>query len=251
MAKTTGLGDGFYLGGYDLSGDIGSLSAIHGGSKPLEVTAINKSAFERIGGPRDGGMKFMAYYNPAAGQAHPVLSALPLADVVATYRNGSTLGNAGACLVAKQVSYDPTRGNDGALTFETEALANGYGLEWGEQHTAGLRTDTAATNGTGVDSGSGGTTNFGLQAYVQVTAFAGTDVTIKLQESSDNGADVYANVTGGAFTQVTAAPVAERIATSPVLAVERYLRVVTSTTGGFTSLSFNVVVVRNRTAIAF
>ena len=32
---------------------------------------------------------------------------------------------------------------DGSLTAAVSALGNGYGLEWGEQLTAGLRTDTA------------------------------------------------------------------------------------------------------------
>ncbi len=179
-----------------------------------------------------------------------MLSALPTADVVVTYCRATTLGNPGACVVGKQINYDPTRANDGALTIGVQVEANGYGLEWGVQHTAGLRTDTAATNGTGVDSG--GATAFGLQAYLQVTAFTGTDVTVKLQESSDNaGADAYADVVGGGFTAVTAAPFTQRIATTSALAVEQWLRVVTTTSGGVTSVSFSVVVVRNTLTPAF
>lgn len=250
MAKTTGMGDNCYIGGYDLSGDIGSLSRIGGGPAALEVTAINKSAFERLGGLRDGALEFNSWFNPSAAQAHPVLSALPTANVVGGYFVGTAIGNPAASAVAKQINYDGTRGPDGSFSFSVSMLPNGFGLEWGDQLTAGKRTDTGATAGTAFDSGTA-TTNFGLQAYLQVFSFVGTDVTIKIQESSDNAGDAYADVVGGGFTQVTAGPTTERIATATNLAVERYLKVTTVTTGGFTSCVFAVMAVRNLAAPTF
>lgn len=251
MSKSSGMGDNCYTAGYDFSGDIGSLQRIAGGHSPLVVTGIDKSAFERIGGKRDGGIEYTAYFNDAAGQAHPRLSTLPRTDVIVTYCRGTTLGNPAAAIVAKQIGYDGTRGADGSLTFNVQALANGYGLEWGKQLTAGKRADVAATNGTGVDFGTGSTA-FGLQAYLHVFAFSGTDVTIKIQESSDNGAgDAWADVTGGGFTQVTSSPTSQRIATSATQTVERYLRAVTVTTGGFSTVQFAVMVNRNATATSF
>lgn len=250
MAKTAGMGDNCYIGGYDLSGDVGSLSRIGGGPAALEVTAINASAFERLGGVRDGGLEFSSWFNATAGQAHPVLSALPTANVIGTYFRGTAIGNPAASMVAKQINYDGTRGTDGSFSFSVSMLPNGYGLEWGDQLTAGKRTDTGATAGTAFDSGAA-TTNFGLQAYLQVFSFVGTDVTIKLQESSDNAGDAYADVTGGGFTQVTAGPTTQRIATATNLAVERYLKVTTVTTGGFTSCVFAVQVTRNLAAPTF
>lgn len=248
MGKQSGLGDNLYVAGYNLSGDIGSLSRIGGGNTPIEVTGIDKSAFERIGGLRDGGLEFTAYLNDTAGQAHPRLSLLPTTDVILTYARGTTLGNPGAACVAKQVDYAGTRGTDGSFTFNVSAVANGYGLEWGKQGTAGIRTDTSATNGTSVDFGTGSTT-FGLQAYLHVFAFTGTSVTVKLQESSDNAVgDAFADVTGGGFTTATGIT-SERIATSAGLTVERYLRVVT--TGTFSNAQFAVLIVRNDTAVTF
>lgn len=95
-------------------------------------------------------------------------------------------------------------------------------------------------------------TLYGMQAYLQVTSFTGTDVTIKIQSSADNGStDAFADVTGGGFTAVTTGPQVQRIATSATLEIERYLRVVTTTSGGFTSLTFNVVVCPNITATVF
>jgi hypothetical protein len=147
-------------------------------------------------------------------------------------------------MVCKQLDYAGTRATDGALTFKVSAISNAWWLDWGLSLTAGIRDDTAATNGLGVDFSAA--YNFGLQAYLQVFELTGTDATVKLQQSSDNGAgDAYADVTGGAFTVVTADPTKERIATARNQAVEQWLRVVT--TGTFTSISFAVHVTVNRT----
>jgi len=245
------MGDQLYAGGFDLSGDIGSLGRIGGGPNPLPLTGINASGQERTGGVRDGGIDFSSWFNTATGQAHPVLSALPTANVLLTYCRGTTLGNPAASMISKQPNYDGERGTDGSFAFGVGALANGFGIEWGDQLTAGKRTDTGATAGSAFQDYGAATTNFGLQAYLHVFSFTGTDVTIKIQESSDNGADAYADVVGGAFTQVTAGPTTERIATATNLAVEQYLKVTTVTTGGFTSCVFSVMVVRNLAVPAF
>lgn len=244
MAKSSGLGDNLFVGGYNLSGDIGALSKISGGTKPIEVTGIDKSAMERIGGQRDGSLSWSAFFNTDIGQAHPVLSALPTGDVVVTYCRGTTLGDPAACMVAKQLNYDGNRTAAGEFTFAVDAEANGYGLEWGRQLTAGLRTDTAATNGTGIDTTA--SASFGAQAYVQVKAFTGTDVTIKIQDSADNV--TFADVAGLAFTAVTAAPTTQRLALANTATIRRYVRAVTTTSAGFTSCTFSVVIVKNELA---
>lgn len=245
MGKQSGLGDNFYVGAYNLSGDISALSRIAGGPAALEMTGIDKSAIERKGGVRTGGMSFTSFFNDATGQAHPTLSALPRTDVIASYFRGTTLGGQAASVVGKQINYDPQRATDGALTLGVDVESNAYGLEWGRMLTAGQRTDTSATNGTSVDFGAAGSN--GLQAYLHVFAFTGTSVTVKLQSSSDNGAgDAFADVVGGGFTVVSGLT-SERIALTG--AVERYLRVVT--TGTFSEAVFAVNVVVNETAVAF
>lgn len=244
--KSSGLGDGLHIAGFNASGDIQQLGAVGGGPALLDVTGIDKSAHERIGGLRDGRIEMTTFFNsdPVNGATHEKLSALPRTDVILTYCRGTTLGGAAASLVAKQIGYDPTRGTDGSLTFGVAAQANGYGIEWGQQLTAGVRTDTAATNGTAIDTTA--SASFGAQAYLQVFSFTGTDATITIQDSADN--TTFANVTGLSFTQVTAAPASQRIATSNTATIRRYVRVVTTTTGGFTSLAFAVNFVKNQVA---
>lgn len=244
MTKQTGMGDNFYVGGYDLSGDVNSLSNISSPYEIDDVTAITQFANERVLLRRDGSMEFVTYMNIAAGQAHPVLSALPRTDVAVAYFRGTTLGNPAACMVAKQINYDGNRADSGALRFTTQAQANSYGLEWGKSLTAGKRTDTSATNGSSIDTT--GALNFGAQAYLQVFSFTGTDATVKIQDSADNSS--FADVTGLSFTQITAAPTSERKATSNTATIRRYLRAVTVTTGGFSSLAFAVVINKNSVA---
>ncbi len=147
------MGDNFYVSGVDLSGDTASLGEIGGSIGLIDVTGINKSAFERIGGIRDGRIEWVSHFNDATSQEHPTLSTLVTTDRILTYCRGTTLGNPAASLVGKQLNYDATRADDGKLTFAVRAEANAFGIEWGKQLTAGKRTDTTATNGTAVEFG--------------------------------------------------------------------------------------------------
>jgi hypothetical protein len=246
VAKETGLGDNLHIAGFNASGDIQQLGRIGGGPALLVMTGIDKSAFERKGGLRDGAFEMTTFFNtdPDVDQTHEKLSALPRTDVILTYCRGTTLGAPAASMVGKQVGYDPQRGDDGMLTFSVSAQANGYGVEWGRQLTAGVRTDTAATNGASIDTAA--SLSFGGQAYLQVFSFTGTDATVTIQDSADNS--TFADVTSFAFTQITSGPTSERIALSNTETIRRYVRVITTTTGGFSSLSFAVNVIKNEVA---
>jgi hypothetical protein len=308
MSKQNGLGARFLVGGYDISGDIQALDQINGSVGLLPATDITQSAQARITGLRDGSIGFTCYMDPA--NAHPVLSALPTADTLMTpLLPPLAIGSPAACLVAKQVNYDPSRGTDGSLLMKTEGQGNGYGLEWGVALTAGLRTDTADTNGASLDQGagfttpavpasgtpatntspvaatvvvSGGTvsnvvvngvsvgtgdgtytvpsgqsitltysaaptwtwtlqTAYGAQAYLQVTGFTGTSVTVTVQQAPDNATWT----TLAAFTAVTAAPAWQRVPVTGT--VSRYLRAIT--TGTFTSATFAVMADVNQAAL--
>lgn len=314
MSKQSGLGSRFLVGGYDISGDVNALDSISGAQALLDSTDITQSAHSRITGLRDGSMGFTVFMDTA--NAHPVLSALPTADVLMTFLPPAlAIGGAAASLVAKQVGYDPTRGNDGSLMMKVEGQGNAYGIEWGTQLTPGLRTDTGAANGTALDAGAGFTTPsvpssttpvtntsplpatvvvtggtvslvtvngitvgtgdgtytvppgqvivmtysaaptwtwtlqsaFGAQAYLQVTGFTGTSVTVAVQDSADNS--TFTAVTGLTFTAVTAAPAWQRLATAGNATLRRYVRV--ATTGTFSSATFAVMANRNLSATGF
>lgn len=246
MAKQSGLGQKLIVGGWDLSGDIGLLSNVHGGPTYQDMTGIDKSAHERVGTLRSAELIFTSFFNAAAGQATTILAPLPRTDAINTYMTSQLVGSAAASMIGKQNNYDPKRTGDAQLTIETKMEANSFGLEWGRLLTAGLRTDTTATNGASLDQ-TDVTTAFGWQAYLQVTAFTGTNVTVTLQDSADNS--TFANLASGAFTAATAAQTTQRLQSGATDTVRRYVRAITS--GTFSSATFCVMFVRNYSAVTF
>ena len=243
MGKQHGLGAGLLVGGYDLSGDIGDVSRIASPRSVLELTDITQEAFERALAHKDGGIDFRSWFNPAAGRAHPVLGALPRTDTAAMYLHRRGLQNTmAACMVAKQITYDPDRQQDGSLSMAIAMQANGFGLEWGNLLSVGVQTITSTGGQTSLDGGAA--SSFGLQAYLQVMELDGDDVTFAVQSSSDNGAgDAWADVTGAVFTEVTTVPAWERVQTARDASIERYLRV--NAAGTFTSVTYALAIVRN------
>lgn len=249
MAKSSGLGARFLVDGFNISGDVGSIGSIAGSGEELDMTGIDKEGKERILGLRDGSMEWSAFWNPgpANNAAHKVLGTLPSADRVVTYAHRAQLGAAAASLVSKQLNYDGERGGTGEFALSVQAVANGFGRDWGVLATPGIRADAAATNGTGLDLGTGPLA-FGAQAYLHLLALTGTTITARLQHSNDNGAgDPWADLAGGGFPAMTAIGAA-RVATARTLPVKRWIRV--ATTGTFTAAQLLVNVVRNDELVA-
>jgi hypothetical protein len=314
--KTSGLGDNFYIGGYDLSGDVASVDTLTGGPSTLEATPINKSAETRLFGLRDGAISFTTYFESSAGVTSPGVptSTTPLvsaynfpvfvtivggtmtnvtvngstvgtgagtytvpalgtitltysvaptwtwcslgtehqalktpisnADVIASYFRGTALGSPAACMNSKQTDYDPTRDATGGLTLKVDLVADAYGLEWGIQATAGLRTDTAATVGAAYDQGSAiPTTAYGAQAYLQLTNLVGTSVDVQIQHSTTSGGTYTTLIDFGAQTTF---PYAARAFVSNTTTVNEFLKI--TTVGTFSLATFSVVFVRNQIA---
>lgn len=241
MAKQGGMGDNVYVDGFNISGDVGSLSRIGGGLAPSEVTDITQSAPSRLLLQKDGGIDFSMWWNSSVAtpiNSFHVLKALPTTDRQVSYFRGQLLGNPAASLMSKQIGFDWTRGQEGALAGTVNAQANGFGLEWGEQLTNGVRTDTTATNGTAIDLGAVSTL-FGATSYLHVFSLTGTSVVVKVQDSADNA--TFADVAGLTHTAAVAAT-SERLSTGITATIRRYIRVIT--TGTFTNAQFAVNFVR-------
>lgn len=239
MAKTSGLGSALAVGIYDLSGDTGSLSAIETSRDTLDVTGIDKSAMERILGRKDGSIAWSSFWNTAAGQAHPALSALPRTDIMASYLHSGVVGGAAASMIAKQITYGPALESKGGLTAGINALANGYGLEWGELLTTGKQTFASGTvNGTSIDFGSTSSL-FGAAGYLHVFSLGSGTPTVVIQDSANDSS--FALITGMGFTAITAAGT-ERVQGATNATVRRYVRV--NVTGTYTNLVAAVVFVR-------
>lgn len=258
MAKQTGLGARFAVGGYDLGGDIQTLSGISGGvPSPLIATDITQSAQARMGstlaadglaaGLYDGSMAASVYFDPASNASHSQFSALPVTSSLFTFGAGAAAGSVVANLVAKQIDYPGSRGQDGSFMFSVTAQeSDGIPLEWGYSLTTWGQSVSGAGNLTSLDLGSASPGAFGASFHIHTFSFTGTSVTFKIQESSDNAVgDAFADVVGGGFTAVSAAHTWQRIETGSIN-VERYLRVVA--TGTFTAWT-GVIMAQRRNAL--
>lgn len=314
MAKQSGIGDNFYIGGFDLSGDVASLDKMSGPIDVLDVTAIKQAAHQRLYGLRGGAWSFTTLFESTAGVVTPGFPAsgtpvtstynfnvmvtitggtlsnvvingssvgttagtytipplgtititytvaptwnwfalgaehqalktpIPSTDVIATYSRGIALGNPSACMVAKQLNYDPTRDASGMLTLKVDLQANAFGYEWGVSLTPGLRTDTVGTTGAFQDLGTPATTNFGAQAYLQIVDLVGTNVDVQIQHSTTSGGTYTTLIDFGSQTAIGGF----RQSVSNVTAVNEFIKVVTS--GTFTYVTFFVMFNRNQIA---
>lgn len=241
MAKASGIGARLLVDGTDISGDVGSVQAIRGGPTLLDVTAINQDGFARIGGIYSGEISFNSWWDTAVGASHDVLSDLPITDRHVIYLHRNTFGEAAAAIVAKQINYDPTRGQDGSLAAAIQALSTGSPLDWCELLTTGIQTFASAANGSSIDNTA--QSLFGAAAYLQAVSIGSGTATVAIQDSADNVS--FANVTGLSFTAVTAKGV-QRLETARNATIRRYLRV--AVTGAFTNLVAVVAVNRYQTA---
>lgn len=238
MSKQTGLGDELFVDGNDIAGDVQSIGGLSTPIATLEMTGINKSAFERQYGLADGQAEFTAFFNDAANAAHVTLSDLPRSNGQVMYLRGPGAGRPALAIVGKRIDYAGTRGDDGSLTFSITAQGSGTTADWCRQVTAGKETFAAAADGDSVDLGTG-TKAFGFQAYLQVFSIGSGSATVTLEDSPDDSAFTEL----GAFTTVSGRTVERIQSPGDTDSVDRYVRV--SVTGTFTDLVACVIINRN------
>jgi len=232
MAKKSGLGQSFYIGGYDLSGDVGAISSIGSPRTLLDITGINKSAIERVNGQGTGNLEFNTWFNDAALAEHVILSSLPTTDTSVVYAFGGAVGDTAALLTAKQVNYDWSRGADGSFQGTVQCQSTGYPLEWGVMLTAADDTHSSATSSSSKDDGA--STASGIAGYLQIIDIASGTPTVKIQHSSNDSS--WSDLVTFSAVANGAEPAFERKEASST--VNRYLRI--TTTGTFTDLDFVV-----------
>ena len=190
--KTQGLTDHLFIGGHDISGDVGAVQAINKKQALIEDTGLDMYGVERLLGLHEGELDFNNFFegNAALG-VHELLKALPNADRQALYYRGLLLGGCVACITGKQLTYDLARAGAGSLAGSIKVQSSGdVGLEWGESLTPGKATSLAAEYGLGVDNL---LPTSGLSAYLQVFAFAGADVTFVIEHSADGDIAILAD----------------------------------------------------------
>lgn len=173
-----------------------------------DTAATNGTSFDRLGG--------VAPAVPASGT--PVTNTSPAAATVTI--TGGTLSN---------VAVNGSTAGTGDGTYTVPAGG-----------TITLTYTVAPTWAWTVQ------TAFGAQAYLQAVALTGTDVTVTVQHSPDNS--TWSTLM--AFTEIVSGnanlpPSAQRATVSNTSTVNRYLRAITSTSGGFTSFEFIAAITVN------
>lgn len=221
--------------GYDLSAYFSSANA-SGAADTAEVTTFGNDSKAYIPGVKDGTFSVEGYYDATAGAVDEVLAAAIGTETVwTTVFAADAIGARGYGAATITTSVETGAEIGGAVTVTAEGQADG-GLDAIVVLHA-LGAETASGNGTQVDNGAA-TTN-GLAAYLQVTAKSGSPtLTAKVQHSTDGS--TWADL--ATFSAVTAANVAERIATTGT--VNRYLRALWTISGGSPSVTFHLSAAR-------
>ena len=257
MPMQGGLNQRLFLDGYNLSGDVGSLGNVSSPRGVIDVTSIDRSAYERLLGLGDGQMEFNAWWNPSTASAvigeHIALGRLPTANVLALWVLESSYGGIGAGLTAKQINYDHARSQDGALQATIQLQGNNSPIEWGRMlTTSGLTRIETSSFATSVDIG--GSSEFGLAAQFQLNfrnlqSETDLDTLLIIQDSSNNSAfttyltfdTTLGTVNSSGLQDVL---IAERKTSTNY--VQRYLRAAITGTTGTNSDGYDVAVMIRR-----
>lgn len=232
---------GLLINGYDLAQDAID-ATIQSGALLEEGHGWGDSWVEQLfTGVKQGEFSFNGRFDDAAGRTVEALVGNAGAASVACILFGSAQGSDFVGYEGLKASHARSASRDGvhkiALNVQGARIEDGEIIE-----SLGVESGDGATGDGSLDN-SASSANGGA-GYLQVkslTLGGYTSVTVKIQESSDDGAgDAYADVV--TFTAVTAAEVAERIAVAAGTTVERYLRVTLTWNGSGSGESITLLV---------
>ena len=238
MAFVHGKETNVLIDGSDVTSYLNQAATSRGHATALTTTFGNDD-HTYIAGLESGNIAMGGYFDGDTDAIHDVLGGLFAGDnspVISVAHQGfGTIGNVAIMLAGIQTQYDIAGSVADAVAITASADANG-GLRNGGTviHALGERTTTFD----GSSNDEGGSTAFGGAAHLHVTAFTGTDVDIRLQDSANDStwADLAAwagtSAVGGYRTVVTGT-------------VDQYLRVIIDG-GTFSSVTFAVCFARNR-----
>jgi hypothetical protein len=184
MTKQAAGSNRLFVDQYDVSGNVGALSAITASRALLDVTDITQTGMDRRGGLADGSITINGWWDGTPGATpaavHDVFK-VARTNAIVTFWSGITAGSAVSGLVANQTTYQPVRSPDASLAWTVEAQASaGAGLEWGHGLTTGAQTFASTGYGSDCDdlAGSPTATAYGAILYVHLISIASGNITI-------------------------------------------------------------------------
>ena len=199
----------------------------------IDVTVINSAGTgdrTYMAGLGTATMSLSGFWEVDADKSGPVANTLmdgSAHTVSVLPQGGAAVGERAILLNVRQTDAPMSSTIDGAVELSTGR--QGSGAARGGVVLKDHAAETSVGNYAGVDAGALST--FGAIGHLHVTAFTGTDATIKITDSVDEG--VYADLV--TFTQATDVT-SERVTVAGT--VNRWTRV--ELTGTFTTITFAV-----------
>jgi hypothetical protein len=222
---------------YDLSTYFNQVNASR------QIQAVNTTTFANTGsksyiaGLETGSLSIQGLWDGSAAAVDAVLdSAIGAESVVTIGLSGyDTIGASVVMAKGENISYQIRSTTQDAVRITAGGQADG-GVRMGGVVLHDLAAETTTLNETSVDS-TASSANGGV-GHIHVTAFSGTDATVKIQDSA-NDADWADLIEFGQITNTGS----ERALVSGT--VDRYLRFAI-TTDNFTSMTIFCSFARNR-----
>jgi len=243
MPFTHGKSARVYASGYDLSTFLNS--ADMNGNADLAETSTFGSVYKSfVAGLIDFKMSLAGYFDSAVGGVDEILSPLlGTSEVLLTVLpQGDVKTYRGRGMTGVEVNYGVTAGLDGAASITMEASSKTPAEAVVVDTIKAAKTATGQ-DAAGVISPTGAATTNGWSAYLHCFAMSGTAAptcAVKLQDSADDSS--YLDVTGGAFTTLSAAnanvPGGQRIVGASGTTLRKYTRFLWTITG--TDPSFTI-----------
>ena len=235
MANVHGKDTQVLLGDVDVSGFLNAAqvaTAIESG----DTTTYQQEARTFLAGLATGSAALGGMFDGAASASDEEMEqSLKVSTLLSVGYGGTTLGNVwkGLQILASDYSISAPVGDIVAVSYTATAdeggLSNGFSFH-------ALAAETSAGEETRLDQAAA--TAAGCVAFLHVTAFSGTDITIKLEDSANDSA--WADLL--TFTQATGVT-SERVAVAAAASTpDRYVKC--SWTGTFSSVTFFVGMAR-------
>lgn len=233
MAKVAVKSTRVYLDEFDLSGSLTAWDMSVEQELP-DVTAISDAGPRRLTGNYDEQDSLLGLFEPEAGAIDDILHALIDADDHYLLKAlGTTEGDPVYEAIVRLMRKPLSGKVGGAVLLNLEAQGTGGSYRGVILRTAAV---SGAGNGTGQNLGAT-TTGQELRVTYRVVAFNGTDITLTIEESQNDGSpDTYAAISG-LTQQFTAVGVA---VDSTTAATEAWKRV--AITGTFTTATILVTI---------
>jgi len=224
MPFAHGKGTTVLLNGTNLSAFLNSADT-EVGVDTADATVFTSTWKQHLAGTAHSKAELGGLYDPAELTIRNLLAVDGGSLTVAPGSGSATIGGRARLIAVASTSYTESSPVGGLVAIKWSVIAAGTVGDGWMLHP--LAEDTNTT--TGADRDDGAATATGWSAHLHVTAIDAGSWVIKLQDAATTD---WVDVTGGAFTAVTAAGGQRLVAASGITALRRHVRYIATRTGG-------------------